>query len=89
MPLVIAGYFAVYRLLVEHVQEPNQDRSPETTMRSTRNHHLGWIGRLFLAPHNVGYHLAHHLHPQAALEKLPELQQWYEINGELTSNTLH
>jgi len=89
MPLVIAGYSAGYRLLVEHVQEPNQDRSPETTMRSTRNHHLGWIGRLFLAPHNVGYHLAHHLHPQAALENLPELQQWYEINGKLTANTLH
>jgi fatty acid desaturase len=84
LPLVFAGYFAGYRLLVEHIQEPNQDRSPESTIRSTRNHHFGWIGRLLLAPHNVGYHLVHHLHPQAALENLPKLQGWYEANGKLT-----
>jgi fatty acid desaturase len=78
LPLVVAGYFSGYRLLVEHVQEPNEDRSPETTMRSTRNHHLGWMGRICIAPHNVGYHLVHHLHPQAALENLPKLQGWYD-----------
>jgi fatty acid desaturase len=89
VPLVIAGYFAGYRLLVEHVQEPNQDRSPETTVRSTRNHHLGWIGRLFLAPHNVGYHLVHHLHPQAALENLPKLHKWYESSGKLAAGEPH
>jgi fatty acid desaturase len=87
LPLVLAGYFAGYRLLVEHIQEPNQDRSPESTIRSTRNHHLGWIGRLLLAPHNVGYHLVHHLHPQAALENLPKLQGWYEGNGKLTAES--
>jgi fatty acid desaturase len=87
LPLVVAGYLAGYRLLVEHVQEPNEDRTPETAMRSTRNHHLGWMGRVCLAPHNVGYHLVHHLHPQAALENLPKLQGWYEGRAKRTAQT--
>jgi fatty acid desaturase len=78
VPLVVAGYFAGYRLLVEHNQERKADRSFETTIRSTRNHHLGFLGSLFFAPHNVGYHLVHHLHPQASLENLPKLQNWYD-----------
>jgi fatty acid desaturase len=83
-PLVVAGYLAGYRLLMEHVQEANADRSAEATIRSTRNHHLGWGGALLFAPHNVGYHLVHHLHPQAALENLPGLQRWYEGSGKLS-----
>jgi fatty acid desaturase len=82
VPLVVGGYFAGYRLLVEHDQEPNEDRSFETTIRSTRNHHLGFLGRLFFAPHNVGYHVVHHLHPQASLENLPKLQNWYDGRGD-------
>jgi fatty acid desaturase len=76
-PLVLAGYLAGQRLLYEHVQEPNRDRSLEATERSTRNHHLGFLGRMLLTPHNVGYHLVHHLHPQAALENLPRLDEWH------------
>lgn len=79
-PLILAGYFAGQRLLYEHIQEPNQDRSFESTVRSTRNHHLGLIGRLLLTPHNVGYHRVHHLYPQAALENLPELDEWHRQN---------
>jgi fatty acid desaturase len=79
VPLVVGGYFAGYRLLVEHSQEPNEDRSQEATIRSTRNHHLGFLGGLFFAPHNVGYHVVHHLHPQASLENLPKLQNWYDV----------
>jgi fatty acid desaturase len=26
---------------------------------------------------NVGYHRVHHLHPQAALENLPKLDEWH------------
>lgn len=54
LPLVVAGYLAGVRLLFEHVQEPNLDRSRSAILRSTRNHHLGWTGKLLLAPHNVG-----------------------------------
>jgi fatty acid desaturase len=76
-PLVLAGYLAGHRLLYEHVQEPSRERSLEETARSTRDHHLGWAGRMLIAPHHVGYHRIHHLHPQAALENLPELSDWY------------
>jgi fatty acid desaturase len=87
LPLVVAGYFAGYRLLVEHVQEPVPNRSAESTIRLTRNHHLGWFGRLLVAPHNVGYHLVHHLYPQVALENLPKVQVWYEHSGKPAPET--
>jgi fatty acid desaturase len=79
-PLVLAGYLAGQRLLYEHVQEPNPDRSLQATERSTRNHHLGLLGRMLLTPHNVGYHRVHHLHPHAALENLPKLDEWHKQN---------
>lgn len=82
VPLVVAGYLAGYRLLVEHRQESAAGESGvRAIVQLTRNHHLGAAGRLLLAPHNVGYHLVHHLHPQAGLEQLPALQRWYERNG--------
>jgi fatty acid desaturase len=77
VPAILGGYLAGYRLLVEHTQELNHDRRFLETIRSTRDHHLGFAGWLLLAPHNVGYHRVHHLHPQAALENLPELRNWY------------
>jgi fatty acid desaturase len=80
VPLVLTGYLAGFRLLHEHVQEPAQDRSVESIQRSTRNRHLGKLSSIVLAPHNVGYHLEHHLHPQAALENLPRLSEWRRRN---------
>jgi fatty acid desaturase len=77
VPAILGGYLAGYRLMEEHTQEPNYDRGFLTTIRSTRDHHLGLLGRLFVAPHNVGYHRVHHLHPQVALESLPLLRNWY------------
>jgi fatty acid desaturase len=77
VPLILAGYVAGVRVLYEHVQEQARDRSPETIARSTRNIRLAVLGPLVIAPHNVGYHLAHHLHPQASLENLPALDAWH------------
>jgi fatty acid desaturase len=77
IPAVLAGYLAGYRLLVEHTPEPNHDRDFLTTIRSTRDHSLGILGSLLFAPHYVGYHRVHHLHPQASLENLPKLRNWY------------
>lgn len=82
VPLVVAGYLAGYRLLVEHRQEQAAGGDAvRAIVNLTRNHDLGFAGELLLAPHNVGYHLVHHLHPQAGLEQLPALQQWYEERG--------
>jgi len=85
LPVVVAGYLAGVRLLFEHVQKPSTERSRQAILRFTRNHHLGWTGKLLLAPHNVGYHLIHHLHPQASFENLCKIQEWYERNGTLQS----
>jgi fatty acid desaturase len=84
VPLVVAGYLAGYRLLVEHKQEHAAGGDGvQAIVALTRNHNLGLAGRLLLAPHNVGYHLVHHLHPQAALESLPALHRWHERRGGL------
>ena len=88
LPLVLAGYLAGVRLLFEHVQQPSPERSRRTIVRFTRNHHLGWRGKLLLTPHNVGYHLVHHLHPQAAFRNLPKIQEWYERSGALRSEVI-
>jgi fatty acid desaturase len=32
---------------------------------------------MLLFPRNIGYHVVHHLYPQAALETLPQLHAWY------------
>jgi len=89
VPLVLAGYLAGLRLLMEHFQESAAGcNSRDAIIHLTRNHHLGVVGKLLLAPHNVGYHLVHHLHPQTGLEHLPELHQWYEQNGSYQARAL-
>jgi len=80
VPLVLAGYLAGLRLLYEHEQERRHDSSVEAIERSAHNHHLGLLDRMFLTPHNVGYHQTHHLHPQAALENLPRISEWRRRN---------
>lgn len=77
LPSLAAGLLASYRLLWEHGYEPCVDRRIETLIASTRDHHTGLLGKLLLAPRNIGYHLVHHLHPQASLASLPALYAWY------------
>ena len=76
-PGVIAGLLAATRLMKEHDYIPNQDRTMLTIIRTTNDHGLGWVGKVFTAPRNIGYHITHHLHPQVSLESLPKLRAWY------------
>lgn len=80
IPGVVAGLLGGYRVLIEHNYTATMDRSISTIINTTRDHHLGHWGRLFLAPRNIGYHIVHHIHPQVALENLPALRQWYIDN---------
>ncbi|QKE63609.1 fatty acid desaturase [Aquipseudomonas campi] len=80
IPAIVAALFAGHRVLVEHNYTPVTDRRMETIMRTTVDHNMNWLGRIFLAPRNIGFHIAHHLHPQVALENLPKLRQWYLHN---------
>ena len=52
----------------------------ETIIATTRDNHLKGVLRFFLAPKNIGYHIVHHLHPQVAWYKLPQLREWYLEN---------
>jgi fatty acid desaturase len=76
-PVLVFGLLASYRLLCEHNYIPAKDRRIETLFATTRDHNLGILGRIALAPRNIGLHIVHHLHPQVALENLPALRRWY------------
>lgn len=80
VPAFVAALFAGHRVLVEHNYQPVTDRKMETIMKTTVDHNMSWLGQLFFAPRNIGFHIVHHLHPQVALENLPKLRQWYLEN---------
>lgn len=77
VPVTITGLLAAWRLLQEHEYVPATDRRIETILATTHDHHLGWWNALLLAPRNIGFHIAHHLHPQVGLAALPALRRWY------------
>jgi fatty acid desaturase len=77
VPVSIAGLLAARRVLIEHTHERVADRRIETIIATTNDNHLGLAGTLGLAPRNIGYHVVHHIHPQARLEALPKLRAWY------------
>jgi fatty acid desaturase len=77
LPAWVTGLLASYRLLREHTYEPVADRRTETILATTRDHDLGFWHRFFVAPRNIGYHIAHHLHPQVSWDRLPALTAWY------------
>ena len=78
LPVILAGMFAGYRLLAEHRYERIQDRTIASIVKTTNDHSVGPISRMFLAPHNVGLHLLHHIHPQVGMNHLPALRNWYQ-----------
>jgi fatty acid desaturase len=77
VPLLLAGLCNANRVIAEHVHVPVADRSPAMIVATTHTHDWGWMGRLLLYPRNIGFHVAHHLHPTAAMDCLPALHAWY------------
>ncbi|MBL8786100.1 MAG: fatty acid desaturase [Deltaproteobacteria bacterium] len=77
IPATLTGLLASYRVLCEHRYEPTRDRTLETLLATTRDHHLRPWERIFFAPRNIGFHIVHHLHPQVAQEHLPALRDYY------------
>jgi fatty acid desaturase len=47
-------------------------------LNSTRNVHASWFERLFFGPHQLGYHLTHHLFPSVPFYRLPDFNQILE-----------
>ncbi|MEM6765075.1 MAG: fatty acid desaturase family protein [Bacteroidota bacterium] len=61
--------FQYIRSVAEHFGELEYDH----LLTNTRTIKMSWIERFFLAPHNVGYHLEHHLYPGVPYYHLPAL----------------
>lgn len=81
VPLVLAGALNANRVIVEHVHVRCTDRRPATVVATTVTHDWGALGKLFLFPHNIGFHVVHHLYPRAALQCLPALHRWHRRNA--------
>ena len=63
--------FQYIRSVAEHFGELEYDH----LLTSTRTIKLSWVEKFFLAPHNVGYHLEHHLYPGVPFYHLPALHK--------------
>jgi fatty acid desaturase len=59
--------------------------SPLTAARSNRTHGsaANWLGRAFLFPHHVNYHLEHHLYPAVPHYRLPAVHRALAARGVL------
>lgn len=77
IPVTVAGLLNAHRVLAEHNYVVARDRNIETIIKTTVDHNLDPLGRLFFAPRNIGFHIVHHIHPSVALENLPALRDWY------------
>lgn len=80
LAVALTGVAAGRRLIVEHQHDLLESRDIKTVLRNTNDHSLMGVGRFFLAPRNIGYHKVHHIHPQVAWYKLPQLRKWYMEN---------
>lgn len=61
--------FQYIRSVAEHFGGLTYDN----LLTSTRTVKASFIERFFIAPHNVGYHLEHHLYPGVPFYNLPKL----------------
>jgi fatty acid desaturase len=77
VPGTLAGLLAARRLLVEHRYVRTPDRKVETLLATTNDHQIGSPLAWLIAPHHIGYHVVHHIHPAVGLRHLPALRDWY------------
>ena len=65
------------RSIAEHFAVPN-----DHALNATRTIRCGWLEAFLLAPHQVNYHLDHHLQASVSFAELPKLhQQFAEVPG--------
>ncbi|MEJ6672009.1 MAG: fatty acid desaturase family protein [Pseudomonadales bacterium] len=74
------------RQIGEHAAVPNrQSLDPRD---HTRTIITNWWERLLIAPHQIGFHLEHHLLPSVPIYRLPTLHKMLIANGYLAPNIL-
>ncbi|MEZ5040247.1 MAG: fatty acid desaturase family protein [Saprospiraceae bacterium] len=73
----IIPYFSTFFMFqyIRSVAEHFGDLSYDHLLTSTRSVKATLIERLLLAPHNVGYHIEHHLYPGVPFYHLPQLHK--------------
>ncbi|MEL6357266.1 MAG: fatty acid desaturase family protein, partial [Bacteroidota bacterium] len=73
----VVPYFSTFFLLqyVRSVAEHFGDLAYENELNGTRTVKTNFLERFLIAPHNVGYHLDHHLYPAVPFYNLPKLHQ--------------
>lgn len=77
--LTTNGLFLRLRGLAEHAcTDVSDDR-----LRNTRTTHVGWLARATVAPHQVAYHLEHHLLMTVPFHQLPRLHRLLTTRGAL------
>ena len=72
----VIPYFSTFFMFqyIRSVAEHYGELEYEDLLNSTRTVvKVNWIERFFFAPHNVGYHLEHHLYPGVPFYHLPAL----------------
>ncbi len=77
--LTTNGLFLRLRGLAEHAVTEISDRR----LRNTRTTHVGWLARATVAPHQVAYHLEHHLLMTVPFHQLPRLHRLLRARGAL------
>jgi fatty acid desaturase len=84
--MTISFFLLSYRGLAEH----HGNLEYTHYYNHTRHIDCNWIEKIFLAQHNVEYHLAHHLYPQVPFYNLPKLHnalmkhKTYKENAHIT-----
>jgi len=74
------------RQIGEHAAVPNgQSLDPRDHTRTILTQ---WWERLLIAPHQIGFHLEHHLLPSVPIYRLPELHKMLIDNGYLAPDLL-
>ena len=81
MALPVAGILCIYRLLIEHEYDIVEDKKIYTILECSFDHHTSLFGRMLIAPHHIGYHCMHHLHPSVGVHALESLSKWYLANS--------
>jgi fatty acid desaturase len=84
IPILLTGIVSYYRLLKEHTYTRVYNRELNTIIKTTNDHNTNSVFKFLLAPRNIGYHVAHHLHPQVGYRGLKKIRNFYlKFNKEI------